>query len=43
VGDNVPLPEVTVSVTVTPDTGALDALVTSNTIGDASVLPTEPL
>jgi len=42
-GDTVALPDVTVNVTVTPDTGASDALVTANTSGEESVVPTEPI
>jgi len=42
VGDNVPLPDVTVNATVTPVTGVSDAFVTSKTTGEASALPTEP-
>jgi hypothetical protein len=43
VGDTVALPVVTANVTVTPDTGESDAEVTSNTTGDARVLPTAPV
>jgi hypothetical protein len=42
-GEMVPPPAVTVNETVTPDTGASEALVTSKTIGDGSVLPTGPV
>jgi len=42
VGVSVAVPVVTAKVTVTPDTGALAAVVTSNTTGDVSVLPTRP-
>jgi hypothetical protein len=43
VGDTVPLPDVTVNDTVTPETGASDAEVTAKTTGEVSVVPTEPL
>src|SRR5512138_2446133 len=39
-GETVPLPDVTANATVTPDTGAFAAVVTSKMIGEASVLPT---
>jgi hypothetical protein len=43
VGDTVALPVDTANVTVTPDSGESDAVVTSNTTGDARVLPTVPV
>jgi hypothetical protein len=41
VGASVALPLVTANKTVTPETGASDAVVTSKTIGEVSVVPTD--
>jgi hypothetical protein len=42
VGASVAVPLVTANDTVTPETGASDAVVTSKTIGEVRVVPTEP-